>query len=199
MLDFITRHIESHGYRPSYAVIARRLGLTSRAGIARIVNDLESQGLLTRRRENGHFYIDLGATGDRSAAGGVLIEWLDVPQSDEYREAWQDHPIMLPEFMLGYQTPERIRVFRVTDNTLAAEDIREDDVAMIELRQFVRDGDLVVAVLNKQRAVLRKYYRARADIELRPAGDADSEDIIRVPADRVEIKGVYRGLLRPVV
>jgi repressor LexA len=197
VFDFITRHIESHGYRPSYAVIARHLGLNSRAGIARIVRDLESQGLLTRRHDDGHFTIAIGANGEQ-AAGGVQIEWLDVPVNGEFREPWQDRPVMLPEFMLGYQTPERIRVYRVTDDALAAEDICEDDVALIELRQFVRDGDCVVAVVNKERSVLRKYYRVGPDIELRPADETGSDEIIRLPADHIEIIGVYRGLLRPV-
>jgi SOS-response transcriptional repressor LexA len=191
VLDFIIRHIDSHGYRPSYAVIARHLGLNSRAGISRIVHDLESQGLLKRRRENGHFYIDMGASGGQSATGSVLIEWLDLPQDGDFREPWQDRAFVLPEFMLGYQTVERIRAYRVTDDGMAAEDIREDDVALIEVRQFV-------AVLNQNRSVLRKYYRAGAEIELRTADESDKDEIIRLAADRVEIKGVYRGLLRPV-
>lgn len=203
VLDLIVRHIDSHGYRPSYAVIARKLGLSSRAGIARIVGDLESQGLLTRRRENGHFYIDTGArAGNQEVGGHVTIEWLDVPGNGDYREPWQDRPIVLPEFMLGFQTPERIRAFRVTDDAMSAEGICEDDVVLVELRQFVRDGDRVVAVCEKEMAVLRKYYRSGAQIELRTAEDADGgedEQTIRLPADNVEIKALFRGLLRPIV
>lgn len=201
VLDLISRFIESHGYRPSYAIIARQLGLNSRAGIARIVNDLESQGLLARRRENGHFYIDVGRSSGASVGGGAMIEWLDVPGNGDYREPWQDRPIELPEFMLGFQTPERFRAYRITDGAMAAEGICENDIALIELRQFVRDGDRVVAIPKNKCAVLRRYYRAGADIELRPAEsdrDIGPEDIIRLAADDVEIKGVYRGLLRPV-
>src|SRR5436189_481358 len=91
VLDFIVRYIESHGYRPSYQVIARHMGVRSRAGIARIVNDLETQGLLTRRRENGHFYIDLGKrTGATDTAEGMQIEWLDVPNTVETQKDRRD-------------------------------------------------------------------------------------------------------------
>lgn len=202
VLDLIIRHSESNGYRPSYAAIARQLGLSSRAGIARIVRDLEAQGLLTRRREGGHFYLETGPAVDASAPpGGVVVEWLDAPGNDDYRESWQERPLMIPEFMLGFQTPERIRAFLITDNAMAAEDICEDDVALVELRQFVRDGDRVVAVLNREQTVLRKYYRAGAQIELRPAGSNEAgcpDETIRLPADKVEVKALYRGLLRPV-
>ena len=203
VLDLIVRHIDSHGYRPSYAVIARKLGLSSRAGIARIVRDLESQGLLTRRRENGHFYIDTGArAGDQEVGGHVTIEWLDVPADGDHREPWQDRPLILPEFMLGFPTPDRIRAFRVTDDAMSAEGICEDDVVLVELRQFVRDGDRVVAVCEREHAVLRKYYRSGAQIELRSADDSeddDAENTILLPADSVEIKALFRGLLRPIV
>lgn len=202
VLDIIARHIDSHGYRPSYAVIARKLGLSSRAGIARIVGDLETQGLLTRRRENGHFYIDTGvSTGNSETGEHVTIEWLDVPANGEIREAWQDKPIVLPEFMLGFQTTERIRAFRVPDDAMSVEGICEDDIALVELRQFVRDGDCVVAVCEQMRAVLRKYYRSGANIELRSADDPkddDAGDTILLPADNVEVKALFRGLLRPV-
>jgi len=197
VLDFIVRYIESHGYRPSYQVIARHMGVRSRAGIARIVSDLETQGLLTRRRENGHFYIDLGRrNGAGNTASSTQIEWLEVPYDTENKGDRHDIPFSLPGFMLGSYEPELIRAFRVTDDSMAGENIFEDDIALVEAREFARDGQRIVAVLNKKETVLRKYNRAGADIELRPADD--NREIIRIPANRVEIKGIYRGLLRPV-
>ena len=197
VLDFIVRYIESHGYRPSYQVIARHLGVRPRAGIARIVSDLETQGLLTRRRENGHFYIDLGRrNGAGDTAIGAQIDWLEVPDDTENEDDRHDTPFSLPSFILGTYEPESIRAFRVTDDAMAGENILEGDIALIEAREFARDGQRIVAVLNKKETVLRKYNRAGADIELRPADD--NREIIRIPANRVEIKGIYRGLLRPV-
>ncbi|MEP6787395.1 MAG: S24 family peptidase [Acidobacteriota bacterium] len=198
VLDFIVRYIESHGYRPSYQVIARHMGVRSRAGIARIVSDLETQGLLTRRRENGHFYIDLGKrSGTANSAESTQIEWLDVPKNDEHDGDRGDSPFSLPAFMLGSYEPATLCAFRVTDDAMAGDHIFEDDIALIEVREFARDGQRVVAVLNKKDVILRKYYRAGSEIELRP-GDDDGE-VIRVAANRVEIKGVYRGLLRPAM
>jgi repressor LexA len=196
VLDFITRYIDSHGYRPSYQVVARHMGVSSRAGIARIVHELESQGLLTRRRENGHFYIDVGKGGSRQAnsIGEGVIEWLDIPMSSEQEP--NPDPFVLPDFMLAGYEPSRMRAFRVTDNAMSNENICRDDVALIELREFARYGQTVVAVLDDRDTVLRKYFRENADIELR-SSDSDA-DAIRLTADRVEIKGVYRGLLRPL-
>jgi repressor LexA len=46
VLDFIKRYIEKHGYEPSYQQIARHLGVSSKAGIARHIESLENQGFL---------------------------------------------------------------------------------------------------------------------------------------------------------
>ncbi len=193
ILDFITHYIESHGARPSYQLIARHMGVSSKSGIARIVTDLETQGFLERRRVNGHFTIAL-AQDDITPASGEVIQWLETPV-DEEDSVSQHQPFALPEFMLGGHEARDIRAFRVTDDALAEDGISTFDIALIELRSHARDGDIIAAVLKKERAVLRKYYRAGAQIEL-CASSGDGE-IIRLAADRVEIMGVFRGLLRP--
>lgn len=195
VLDFVARYIDSHGYRPSYQVIARHMGVRSRSGIARIVHDLEQQGLLTRRRENGHFYIDVGYPAESAEdVDGVVVHWLDSP-GNTLHESWENRPFHLPEFMLAGREPSSIRAFRIPDNAFEVEQICEDDIALIELKEFPRDSERVVAVLNRTRAVLRKFYRAGSDIELCTPDEAG--EVIRLPADKVEIKGVFCGLLRP--
>ena len=194
ILDFITHYIESHGARPSYQLIARHMGVRSKAGIARIVGDLEAQGFLERRRINGHFAIAL-AQDEITPASGAVIQWLETP-SDEFDSETERHPFALPEFMLGGHDPHSIRAFRVMDATLSGDGISPFDIALVELRSFARDSDIVAAILKKERAVLRKYYRAGAQIEL-CSSDEDGE-IIRLAADKVEIVGIFRGLVRPI-
>jgi SOS-response transcriptional repressor LexA len=197
VLDFISHYIDSHGYRPSYQVIARHLGVRSRAGIGRIVRELETQGLLTRKRENGHFYLEVKS--GNGAGGSVMVDWLDIPDGSAFADPWQQQQLAVPGMMLGIYEPGRLRAFRVPDNEMAGESICEDDIALIELRQFVRDGERVVATVEDQSTVLRKYYRSGADIELRSALNGKDGEPLRLSADKVLIRGVFRGLLRPAV
>lgn len=46
VLDFIKAYIRLHGVAPSYAVIARGLGLKSKSNIHRVVHILKDEGLL---------------------------------------------------------------------------------------------------------------------------------------------------------
>jgi hypothetical protein len=47
VLDFIKAYIKLHDVAPSYAVIAKGLGLKSKANIHRIVHSLQDEGKLT--------------------------------------------------------------------------------------------------------------------------------------------------------
>jgi SOS-response transcriptional repressor LexA len=58
--EFIRAYIRLHGVSPSYAVIAKGLGMKSKANIHRIVHRLEEDGLLAVKttRWNGIRVVD---------------------------------------------------------------------------------------------------------------------------------------------
>lgn len=182
VLNIITRHLEANGYRPSYQAIANSLRLKSRSGIARIVADLESQGLLERQRENGHFLIKVS-----NSDSTVSIAWIDGEGINTAA------PLIVPSFMIGSYEPDEMRVMLVDDSSMAPE-IDVDDIVLIEIRDYCRNGQTVIAKLNGERIVIRKYYRAGAEIELHTA-DPEIAPII-LPANQISILGIYRGLLR---
>ncbi|HEX8288661.1 MAG TPA: transcriptional repressor LexA [Pyrinomonadaceae bacterium] len=196
VLDFITSYIDRHGYEPSYQQIARHLRVASKAGIAKHIKALESQGLLVRRRENGSFNIEVRPR-ETFAETVCRIEWLDAPTDAGYREDWENQPLFVPKFLLGYLESEKVYAFRVPNDSMYDKGIYEGDVILIEKRSFVRDGDCIAATIEKSRTVVKNYYRAGAFVELRPANER--YETLRLSADKIEIQGVYRGLLRPLV
>lgn len=196
VLEFIARFIDTHGYEPSYQQIARHLGVASKAGVAKHISALENQGLLARRRENGSFNLEIRPK--ESVAEIVCrIEWLEAASDAVYREEWEDEPLYVPRFLLGFLAPEKVFAFRVPNDSMLDKGIYEGDVILIEKRTFVRDGDCIAATIEKKRTVLKNYFRVGAYIELRPANER--YDTLRLTADKIEIQGVYRGLLRPLV
>jgi SOS-response transcriptional repressor LexA len=187
VLRVIVQHIEDNGYRPSYQAIADELGLRARSGIARIVAELESQGLLERSNGDGRFSLELNDSAALASKDLVSILWLDDDRED----------LVVPSFMLGYQSQERIRALRVVDNAMLADGIAEDDVALVELRRSAKEGEIVAVVARGGVPMLRRYYRAGGDVELRSA-DGDADLTRRFSASQVEIRGVLRGLLKPI-
>ncbi len=196
VLEYITLYIESHGYEPSYQQIARHFGVKSKAGIAKHISALESQGLLTRRRENGSFSLDLHPNKSIAEMTHEIL-WLDVQNADLIPDDLEDEALFVPYFLLGYTSPEKIRAFRVRDNSMIDEQICEGDIALIEKKNFARDGDCVVGLIGKKSVVMKKFYRAGAEIELRSANE--KFETVRSSADNVEVLGIFRGLLRPLL
>ena len=196
VLDFIIRYIDGHGYEPSYQLIARELGVSSKAGIAKHIKALEEQGLLQRRRENGTFKLDIGRN-EVVAPSSFEISWLDAPSNGFVPEAFESSSFALPLFMLGDVSPKSVRAFRVTDNSMSGKNICEGDVAVIETRSYLRDGDCAVVTIKRKETILRQYYREGSQIEMRPANN--TYDVLRVPGEHVKIHGVFRCLVRPAV
>ncbi len=196
VLEYIKQYIEKHGYEPSYQQIAWQLGVSSKAGIAKHIEALENQGLISRNRESGSFKLEITPT--KSILDLISeIEWLEVPQTENFPEDWEEKPLFVPKFMLENHSPERMRAFRVPDNAMLDEHICEGDVALIEKRPYPRDGEIVVAFLGIKRVVLRHYFRVSANVELRPANT--NYEIIRISADKIEVIGVLRGILRQMI
>jgi len=196
VLDFIIRYIDGHGYEPSYQLIARELGVSSKAGIAKHIKALEDQGLLQRRRENGTFRLDIGRT-EVVAPSSFEISWLDTPTNGFEPESFESSSFALPLFMLGDVSPKSVRAFRITDNSMSGKYICEGDVAVIETRSYLRDGDCAVVTIKRKETILRQYYREGSQIEMRPADER--YEVLRVPGEHVKIHGVFRCLLRPAV
>jgi repressor LexA len=194
VLDFIIRYIDGHGYEPSYQLIARELGVSSKAGIAKHIKALEEQGLLQRRRENGSFKLDIGRS-EVVAPSSFEIKWLDAPMNGSQAELFESTSFTLPLFMLGDLSPKSVCAFRVTDDSMSGKNICEGDIAIIESRSYLRDGDCAVVTLKRKETILRQYYREGSQIEMRP--DNDEYEVLRVPGEHVKIHGVFRCLLRP--
>lgn len=195
ILDYIKRYIEIHGSEPSYAAIARAIGVKSKAGIGKHIQALENQGHLTKRRVNGSFSLEIHGHKKVEAEDIYVLEWLDVPEEGGFKEDWEKAPITVPTFLLGFYTPDKIFAYRVNDDGMDARGICEGDIVLIEKRTFVRDNECVAAVLNGKSSILRAYFRDGSRIELRT--ENERFESVRLAADKIEILGVYRGLLRP--
>lgn len=196
VFEYIDSFIKERGYEPSYQQIARHFRIASKSAIAKHIAALERQGLLSRLRENGSFGLQIRPKNSVDEAV-CAIDWLDVPPDASFKEDWEHNSIFIPKFLIGMFQPERIFAFRVRNDSMLEENILEGDVVLIEKRLFARDGDCVVALIEKDRVVLKRFYRAGANVELRPSNR--DYQTITLPADKVGVKGIFRALLRPSI
>ncbi|MCC6326885.1 MAG: HTH domain-containing protein [Acidobacteria bacterium] len=194
VLDYVTRFIDRNGHRPSYQQIARHLGVSSRAGVQRHIAALESQGLISRRRENGSFGIELQL--QKIATDKVcdvdLIETDDGSQGrpgDMVRTA-----AAVPRYLIGDLAPDEVFAFRAPDDSLIGRQICERDVILFARRSYARRGEVVVAQTDDGRMLLGLYFQRGRETEIRPA--CEGYEPVTLPADEVTVEGVMLGLMR---
>jgi repressor LexA len=99
--------------------------------------------------------------------------------------------IDLTQFFMG---PNRF-VLRVAGESMIEAGILNDDMVIVESRPTARDGDIVVALIDRDEATL-KYFRRNVDgsITLTPANRSMTP--MRFAAARVAIQGVVVGQMR---
>jgi repressor LexA len=185
--DFVRAYTRRHGVAPKLKEIAAHLGITSRGVVHRYLRSLEEAGLIVIEPDVARG-IRMAAKSTRRVtlpvlgriAAGLPIE--AIPDETE---------IDLSEFFMG---PNRF-VLRVAGESMIEAGILNDDMVIVESRATARNGEIVVALIDREEATL-KYFQRNADgsITLRPANRTMAP--LRFAAERVTVQGVVVGQMR---
>ncbi len=190
ILDFVARHIERRGYAPTLEEIGEHFGLSSLATVHKHLANLQSKGLIKRENHRSRaLELVPAAVAVRAievpllgrVAAGIPIEAVTSPET-----------ISIPEDMLGRG---ETYVLQVRGDSMIDEQIRDGDYVIVDGRRAVRDGEMVIALLDGERATLKKLFREKdGRVRLQPA-NARLAPIV-VEAERVQVQGVVIGVLR---
>lgn len=189
ILDFIQEFVERNGYSPSLEEIGQYFGLSSVATVHKHVTNLVRKGLL-RRTWNQNRSIEVVKDDEAPRAVevaliGSLRDGRPVEQPEE-RET-----LTLPSWLIGQG---RTYALRVQGTSLQSEHVRDGDYLIVEERRSAEHGQLAVVLLHGDELTMRRIHFEGPMIRLdRPGSVAQSEPL---PRDRVEVKGVVRGVVR---
>ena len=190
VLDFVSRHIQRKGYAPTIEEIGAHFQLRSLATVHKHLTNLQQKGLIKR-------------TWNRSRAmelvpAEVIVRAVELPLLGRVAagtpiEAVQStETIFVPEDMVGRKDTY---VLQVKGDSMIDEQIRDGDYVIVENRKSVRDGEMVIALLDGDRATLKKLYReGGGKVRLQPA-NARMKPIL-VDAESIRVQGVVIGVLR---
>lgn len=190
ILDYLTRHIQKRGYAPTIEEIGDHFGLSSLATVHKHLTNLQAKGLIKRTMNRSRALeliptevsvraVELPLLG--RVAAGIPIEAVQATET-----------IWVPEDMVGRLDTY---VLQVKGDSMIEEQIRDGDYVIVENRTTARDGEMVIALLDGERATLKKLYRERGGvIRLQPANATLAP--IFVDEDSVSVQGVVIGVLR---
>ena len=89
----------------------------------------------------------------------------------------------------------RCYVLQVKGDSMIEEGIFDGDHIVIQQQDFAENGDIVVALIDKEFATLKKFYKEKnGKIRLQPANS--KMDPIIVDAKSVSVQGKVSGVIR---
>ena len=193
--DFISRFVTENGYSPSYEEMKQGMGLRSLATVHKHITNLQNKGLLTRDYNRSRSIDLLPPKGklkqSMSVNTGVVLQLRGRIAAGQPIEAIENpDTISLADFVRS----KEVYVLEVRGNSMQDEAILDGDYVLVENVKTAHNGDIVVAVVNRDDATLKRFYREGDNIRLQPS-NAAMKPII-VPAGSVEIQGRVIGVLR---
>ena len=216
LLNFLIRRIEQDGVSPSYEEICLELNLKSKSGIHRIVKALEERGYIEHLENKARAIAPKKYPNGQPFISNVininkLLHSKDKDSKNTSNEHLQKIP-MLGKIAAG--TPiEAIsnydQIIEVPKNYLLAEDsyaltvegdsmidegIFDGDTVVISKISNINNGDIVVALIDKEEATLKKFRKKGDSIALEPANKHYKIQIYG--PDRVTIQGKMSALIR---
>lgn len=190
ILAYITNYITEHSYAPSYREIGQFFGLSSTATVAEHVESLKLKGYLSHE-ENLARSIQVNHQADQEE-GSVAIPMLGVIAAGKPIQAVQtSETIDIPRDMMG----NNIYALRVKGESMINDGILSGDYVIIESSKTARNGDIVVALLDRENVTLKRFYKETDRIRLQPANSTMDPIFVK----QVDIQGKVKGLIRKFV
>lgn len=196
-MDFLSKFIDEHGYSPSYEEIASGLGLASLATVHKHVQALEAKQYLHRSYNHSRsleiadrYFAEEKARRPPSApqsvpllgriAAGLPVE--AIPNAETLHFA--DFAGSTSTFAL-----------EVRGESMIEDHICSGDFVLVEQTNTIKNGDIVVALLDGTEATLKRYYsEPDGRIRLQPANSAMHP--ILVDSSALQIQGKVLAIMR---
>ncbi|HEU5236889.1 MAG TPA: transcriptional repressor LexA [Pyrinomonadaceae bacterium] len=190
VLDYIRHYFEVNQEAPTIAEIGKEFGMTSSASAHHVVSILEREGMI-RRIPNVSRGIEL--VEETTNAEKYEIPLLGVVAAGAPIEAVLNYEtVCIPRDM----TREgRMFALRVRGDSMIDEQIRDDDLIILQSRQTAENGQTVVALIDGSEATVKRFYGSRNQVRLEPA-NPNYEPIVIRPPERVQIQGTVVGVIR---
>ena len=192
VLDFIADFLAHNGYSPSFGEIAEGSGLASIATVHKHLTALDSKGYLNRNFNQSRsldlapkYHRELRQQKRALAASPAETPLLGTIAAGQPIESYPN-----PESIsfADFAGSKGVYALEVRGESMIDDHIVEGDYVLVEKTDRVRDGDIVVALVDGSESTLKRFYReSDSKARLQPA-HAEMEPIF-VPLADLQIQG----------
>ena len=193
ILEYLRDYIGKHGYAPTLSEIAKHLGVSALSTVHEHLAFLEEHGFIERGEgeERGITLTSRVRTFVQQIARSVALPVVGVIAAGSPIEAIENrdvHMAVPEELVRG----KNAYVLKVRGDSMIESLIADGDYVVIEKRDYARDGDTVVALLDDGNATLKTFFRKKNFIRLQPA----NKNYKPIDVKSVVIQGKVLGVIR---
>jgi repressor LexA len=197
-LDFLSGFLEKRGYSPSYEEIAEGLSLASLATVHKHILALESKQYL-KRGFNQSRSLEIAPkyyAEQRQHKQAAEPSW-EVPLMGKIAAGSPVESVANPETLnfADFAGDPNTYALQVRGESMIEDHICDGDYVLVERTSEVRDGDIVVGLVDGSETTLKRFYNeAGGRIRLQPANSAMKP--IYVAQSALAIQGRVLAVLR---
>jgi len=170
------------------------MNLSSLATVHEHLQALEKKGIIKKYdgAVRGIEIIDNSINANLTAVELPLIGYIAAGEPIEAIENDLATVMVSPDMV---SKSKRCFVLQVKGSSMIDEGIMDGDYVVLKQQETAENGQIVVALIDKDFATLKKFYKEKdGKIRLQPAND--NMDPIIVDANQVKIQGVVTGIVR---
>ena len=188
ILAHIRDTIAERGYAPSVREIAEAVGLASTSAVHHHLTKLEREGRLQKDATRSRALAIPGAFGGRVVRAPIVGEIAAGEPIFALEDKSETLSVPVELAARGRDT----FVLRVRGKSMIEDHIDDGDFVVVQSQNTARDGDIVVALLEDNRATLKRFFRERDRVRLQPANGA----MAPIYARDIQIQGKVIGVIR---
>ncbi|HMS23653.1 MAG TPA: transcriptional repressor LexA [Candidatus Saccharibacteria bacterium] len=185
VLDFIKKHKDQYGEFPTLSEISSGLGLKSVSTIHSHLSKLVGQGFLEKSENyQGYELSDNRPRSDKVPIVGTITAGQPIEAIEEVDQE--------QVAVAGLPASGTFYALKVKGDSMIDEGIFDGDTVVIKKQTSAQNGQTVVAVIDDNRATLKKLYRDGNRFKLQPA----NQKLLPLFRNEVEVRGVVWSVRR---
>lgn len=193
ILDFLRDNSDNFAYPPSLDELCAELGMVSRGSLYKHIAALIAAGFVAPFAGNKQGGVRLTARAQCSKPTAEhVLPWLGSIAAGRPIEALETLSYMLVPDALKSDKP--CYVLQIKGDSMIEAGIFDGDWVVIEQRNYARNGEIVVALIDKSEATLKYIEQTPEQVLLLPANSGMAALSYR--PEQIEIQGVLVGQMR---
>ena len=193
ILRFIQNFIDQNHYSPSYREIMQHFDFNSLGSVYKYIHTLKRKGVLALDKNSHRSLIPLRPSHQATDTTNVMLPLIGNISVGYPLELFvQPQSIAVPSSLI--HDSENTYILQIQGNTLHEEGIHNGDLLLIEARQDIQPGEIILGIINQHDTILKRYYPEGTHIRL----ESQNPHIpsLTVRNEHILIQGVLISLLR---